>query len=138
MRKIFVLLAVLVTAVALVACGGGASEPSGPEPVSFTVKGFDEFKFDPADLTVQSGAEVTLTFENEGALEHSWVLVSGDADPITVTDADAIAGISSGKVAGGESTTFTFTAPEAGTYTIVCTVPGHAAGGMVGKLTVNP
>ncbi len=31
----------------------------------------------------------------------------------------------------------TFAAPAAGTYTFVCVVPGYAAGGMAGILTVT-
>jgi nitrite reductase (NO-forming) len=43
----------------------------------------------------------------------------------------------SGVLPAGDSNTFTFTAPAAGTYQIVCTVPGHALGGMVGDFTVT-
>jgi len=38
---------------------------------------------------------------------------------------------------GGESDTATFTAPAAGTYTFLCTFPGHFVAGMKGTLTVK-
>jgi uncharacterized cupredoxin-like copper-binding protein len=40
-------------------------------------------------------------------------------------------------LAPGASETLSFTAPEAGTYTFICTYPGHYAGGMQGTFTVN-
>jgi azurin len=43
-----------------------------------------------------------------------------------------------GLVAGGESDTVTFTAPEEpGDYEYICTFPGHFAAGMKGTLTVK-
>lgn len=135
MKRLFVFVVCVSIALLLAACGGGA--PSGPEPVSHTVEGYDDFRFEPEDVSAPTGAEVTINFENVGALEHSWVLIPDTVDPLQATQEDALAGISSGTVPAGESETFTFTAPPAGTYTVVCTVPGHAAGGMVGTFTSN-
>jgi len=136
MKRLLVPVVCLAITLLLAACGGGAA--GGPEPISLTVAGFDDFRFEPADVTATEGAEVTINFENEGVLEHSWVLVGSSVDPLTATLEDALAGATSGIVPAGESETFTFTAPPAGNYTVVCTVPGHAAGGMVGTLMVNP
>jgi plastocyanin len=133
MKRITLFMIVLLTGVMLAACGG--SEPAGPAPVSFDVSGYDEFRFDPNTISVEAGAEVTINFQNAGALEHNWLLVSQAVDPASATEADAIAGANTGIIGGGQSTSITFTAPPAGTYTIVCTVPGHAVGGMVGTFT---
>ena len=133
MKRLTLIVIVGLVAVLLAACGGG--EASSPEPTSVTVQGYDEFRFEPEDVSAEAGGEVTLTLENEGALEHSWVLVPENVDAVEATQEDAIAGANTGNIAGGESATITFTAPPAGTYTIVCTVPGHAAGGMVGTFT---
>jgi uncharacterized cupredoxin-like copper-binding protein len=43
----------------------------------------------------------------------------------------------SGVLPAGDTNTFTFTAPAAGTYQYVCTVAGHAPAGMVGTFTVT-
>lgn len=138
MKRLVLLATLIVMVVALAACGGGGEENNAPAPVSFTVKGYDEFRYDPKDLTVPTGAQVTVTLENVGVLEHSWILVTSDKDPAVVSIADALGGATTGRVAGGQSNTVTFTAPPAGTYQIVCEVPGHAVGGMVGAFTVTP
>lgn len=134
MRRRTLLIALLgLLILGLAACGGDEAET-----VSLSFEGTDQFEFTPAAATVPAGSEVTVTFTNEGALEHSWALIPNSVDPTEATEADAFAGADSGTVAGGESTTFTFTAPdEPGTYQFVCIVPGHAAGGMVGTLTVS-
>jgi uncharacterized cupredoxin-like copper-binding protein len=136
-KKLAVLLVVLVAGLVLAACGGGGGE-AAPEPVSLTFSGFDEFRYDPETSSVQSGAPVTVNFNNEGVLEHDWLLVPTGADVNTVTAEDAVdPAAHSGVIAAGATNTFTFTAPAAGTYQYVCTVPGHAPAGMVGTLTVT-
>ncbi len=131
--RIFVLVTAVFTLI-LSACGGG--EP--PPAVTFDIKGQDSFRYDPETLSVASGVNVTINFENTGALEHSWVLISNSVDPVDADESDALAGASTGVLSGGTSKTITFSAPPAGTYTFVCTVPGHAAGGKIGILTVTP
>lgn len=136
MKKLFVLLIVVMLASLLVACGGGETA-SAPEPVSLEFSGYDEFRYDPESASVPTGAEVNVTFNNEGMLEHNWLLVSSRVEPTEAVETDAIAGATSGVIAGGETSTFSFTAPPPGDYQIVCTVPGHAAGGMVADFTVT-
>jgi nitrite reductase (NO-forming) len=132
MRKHRILILVLAAAVLLLAACGG---DSGPTALSF--EGNDTFQFNPSSATVSSGAEVEVTLTNVGALEHSWVLIGSDTDAATATDAEAISGATTGAVPGGQTGEVTFTAPSAGSYQFICTVPGHAAAGMVGTLTVN-
>lgn len=133
MKRFTLFMTMLLAGLLLVACGG--SEADAPAPVVFDVAGYDEFRFDPENITVDAGSQVTINFENVGMLEHNWLLVSQAVDPATATEADALAGANTGILGAGESTSITFTAPPAGTYTIVCTVPGHAVGGMVGTFT---
>lgn len=133
-------LSLFAAAAVMTACGGSEPAPAtaggADTPVTFDIEGQD-IAFDINDLSVVAGQEVTINFDNVGTLEHSWVLVSGSMDPLEATDSDAIRGISSGTIAGGESTTFSFKAPSAGTYLYVCTIEGHAAAGMVGELVVQ-
>jgi nitrite reductase (NO-forming) len=131
MKKFTILVVVLAAmALLLAACGGGGA-------TTLEFEGSDTFQYTPSSASVDAGAEVEVTLNNTGALEHSWVLVNSDVDVATVTDANAIDGATTGTVAAGGTGTATFTAPAAGTYKFVCTVPGHAAAGMVGTLTVN-
>lgn len=137
MKKI-VTLALLLLAFTLAACGGGDSEPSaaGSGPVTLDFEGQD-ISFDKTSATANAGQQITVNFNNVGSLEHNWILIPPGTDALTATQEDALSGANSGIVAAGESKTFTFTAPPAGSYTFVCTVEGHAAAGMVGTLTVQ-
>lgn len=125
-------LLVVIMGLLLVACGGGT-----PDPVSLSFDGGDDFMYSQTSATVETGTEVTVTMNNTGNLEHSWVLMDDGIDAATATDADALDGITTGNIPAGDSSTITFTAPEAGTYQFVCTVPGHAVAGMVGTFTIT-
>lgn len=133
-RKLFMKRIMLLALLWLgVAC---ASEPA-PVADVLNVKAQD-LAFDQTQLAVPAGAKVTVNLTNTGALEHNWVLVHEAVELTTVTAADAINQAASEILAGGKSTTLTFTAPAPGRYQFICTVPGHAIAGMVGKLTVVP
>lgn len=138
MKRIAYLLVLVMVALMAAACGGGGSdEPAAPPQERITVKAEDSFKYDPASITVPAGANVTITLENVGALEHSWLLTTKDIAPADVTEEDVISGGFTGNIAGGETGRVTFTAPEPGEYQFVCQIPGHAVGGMVGTFTVE-
>jgi uncharacterized cupredoxin-like copper-binding protein len=124
----------LIMTLALAACGDG---DNGGEEASLSFQASDELRFTPETAAAAAGDSIEVTLNNMGALEHTWTLVGADVDVTTATEANAISGASTGTVPGGESDTITFTAPAAGTYQFLCTVPGHAAAGMVGTLTVN-
>lgn len=138
-KQLWIPLLLLFVSFAIAACGGG-SEPAEPEAagVSFDYTGFDQFSYNLETVTVKAGSEVTINFTNEGALQHNWLLVSERVDPIEATEADALSGATTGELGGGESATITFNAPPAGTYRVVCTVAGHAEGGMVADFIVEP
>jgi len=100
--------------------GGGGGETS---------VGMSEYEFDPSDLSVTAGDTLALT--NDGQIPHNLTIVEGD-DPIgggaELAASDDIAGGDSGDVAVDV---------EAGDYSFLCTIPGHAEDGMVGKITVE-
>ena len=131
MKRISLNLAIFAMVLLTSACGGGS------EVVSLTFEGEDTFQFSPDSATTQAGEEVEVTFNNVGALDHTWTLVAPNLDPNSITEADVVAGATTGPVSSGESKTITFRAPEAGVYDFVCLIPGHAAAGMVGTFTVN-
>ncbi len=138
-KLVTIALLVLLTSGALAACGGssdsGSTDSSLPTTLNFEGQ---DILYDVKEASVKTGEEITVNFSNAGSLEHSWVLVGPDVDALLATESDALAGANSGVVPAGESTTFTFFAPPPGDYQIVCTVPGHAAAGMVASLTVAP
>lgn len=135
-----IVLGIIAMGAFLSACAGSeapaASESEEAKAVTFDFEGQD-IAYNIDSVEVSSGQEVTINFDNVGTLEHSWVLVSERVDPVEATEADGLIGAKSGTVAGGESTSFTFTAPGPGTYTFVCTVEGHAEAGMVGDFVVQ-
>ncbi len=120
--KKFALLALVIVAIAAlaVACGGGGGSSSGGGN-NVTVTATD-FKFDPANITAKAGETVNVTLVNKGTAAHTFV----------IKDAGVNLRAEPGQTAKGS-----FTAPKAGTYDIVCDVPGHADQGMTGKLTVQ-
>ena len=125
------------------------TSPSGPAAINLGAKG-NELAFDATELSVDSGAEVTLTFSNpSSANTHNFVVVQDGAKDAVAADG-AIAGPDNNWVAPddsrviantvligpGESTKLTFTAPAPGIYQFVCTFPGHNFT-MFGEITVN-
>src|SRR6266545_158848 len=116
------IVAVSVASVALLgACGGGTSQPAGSTKVTMT-----EFKFDPADLTVQHG-KVVFWLVNAGSVSHD----------MSVQDSSGNAIATSELVSAGDSTEFDIDNLPAGSYKIICTQPGHADSGMKGTLTAT-
>ena len=133
---------VLVLAIFLTGCAGAT--PSDAGATEITVKATD-FAYSPASITVPVGQPVTITLDNEGAVEHDFVV-----DKISVTDVEAREiGPAMHHQMGempdydlhfysnaGDSAVLKFTAMEPGTYEIYCTIKGHKEAGMIGKLIV--
>jgi uncharacterized cupredoxin-like copper-binding protein len=123
-RRIWLAIAAIGLVVA--GCGGGGSS------IEATAT---EYAFDPAAWTVTAGEEVTLTLTNEGAAEHEWALLSEEIASEAEFSEDLV--IWEMEAASGASAQGTFTAPAAGTYQVVCVIPGHFDSGMEGALTVE-
>ena len=132
MKRLTLILALASLSVLLAACGGGE-----PAATTLSFDGLDTFAFVADTASANVEGQVEVTFNNVGALEHTWTLVAQDANPATVTDGDALTGATTGAVPPGESKTISFTAPAAGAYQYVYTIPGHAPAGMVGLMTIN-
>lgn len=82
-----------------------------------------EFAFTPSTFTVKRGEPVTVTFMNNGTYPHNFTISGLNVKTPTIQP--------------GEKTSLTFTPMKTGTFTFVCTVPGHADKGMTGKITVE-
>ncbi|MBK9940084.1 MAG: auracyanin [Kouleothrix sp.] len=142
----------VVSALVLAACGGGAAAPAGGGATSLNVStAGEQLQFAPANLTAAPG-DVKLTFKNgSSAQKHNWVLVKGGDDVAAKVDEEGVgAGDAKGYIPddkanilantkllnGGESDSITVKV-EPGTYSFLCTFPGHYAAGMKGTLTVK-
>jgi plastocyanin len=82
-----------------------------------------QLAFDTTSLNSKPG-KVTIDFNNPAALEHN-VAIEQNGEQIAVSEL----------VAKGKTSVSADLAP--GTYTYLCTVPGHAEAGMEGTLTVR-
>jgi uncharacterized cupredoxin-like copper-binding protein len=111
-------LALGVALVALVAAAPVAARPSATAVTTDKVT-MKEFKFTLSKTSVKHG-RVTFTLVNKGKLPHDF----------------AIAGKKSKLIKPGKTGTLTVTL-RPGKLAYKCTVPGHAAAGMKGKLTVT-
>jgi uncharacterized cupredoxin-like copper-binding protein len=114
MLRLFV--AVLAVAGALAAPAFGAQSHASATSVSVTAT---EFKFKLSKTSVPHGT-VTFTVTNKGSVGHDFK-IGGKKTPV----------LSPGKSAKLRVTL------KAGKAAYLCTVPGHAAAGMKGTLTVK-
>ncbi|HEY1285782.1 MAG TPA: plastocyanin/azurin family copper-binding protein [Solirubrobacterales bacterium] len=98
----------------------GASEPGGTLQLAADPSAI---AFDTTSLTSKPG-KVTIDFDNPSPLEHN---VAIEKDGKLLAESETIA---SGKTSVSVDL-------EPGTYTFLCTIPGHAEAGMEGTLTVK-
>jgi azurin len=128
------------------------------EDKKLEITGNDQLQYSTKALEVTAGDKVTLTLKHIGAapkvaMGHNFVLLKAGvtaqafstkamaagptADYIPQDEESKKEMIAHTKlIGGGESDTITFDAPEPGTYTFLCTFPGHFAI-MNGVLTVK-
>lgn len=98
------------------------SAPIPSEAKEFAVSG-NEYSFNPSSINVKAGDQVKITLKNTGRLVHNFVIRD--------------LGVSGRTISPGQTDTIEFAVPEAGTYTFICSVPGHAIAGMLGDLVVE-
>lgn len=119
------------------------SESNEEGVVEIRITANDQMQFNKNELRAEAGQTVRLTLEHVGQLPenvmgHNVVILKQDVDvtdfaqrAAAAKDNDYIPEGSDEVIAhtemigGGESTTIEFEAPEAGTYTFICSFPGH-------------
>ena len=151
---IFSMLVLLSVALPAAQDGAAPAQPAGRR-VEIVVG--DNMKFAPAAFTAQPGERITVVLKDVGqmpkaAMGHNFVLMAKGADPKAYADKaaplretefivpalkDQVLAFT--KLVGpGETAEVSFAAPkERGTYTFICSFPGHFAMGMKGTLTVG-
>ncbi len=100
-----------------------AAKPKGPGGTLKLSASPTALAFDTKELSSKPG-EVTIDFDNPAALEHN-VAIEQNGKQIAISET----------LAEGKTSVSADLAP--GTYTFLCTVPGHAEAGMEGTLTVK-
>jgi plastocyanin len=103
--------------------GSGEEEPVGATTTLQLAADPTALAFDKTELTAKPG-EVTIDFENPSAIPHNVVIEE---------DGKELAGFE--PIAEGSESVSADLHP--GTYTFLCTVPGHAQAGMEGSLVVK-
>ncbi len=118
----------------LAACGAGGGDSAATLEVDMV-----EFMFEPKTFTVPAGQEITLELVNKGAIEHNFVILKKGVNAEGNFDHNANLEdiLFEARLDPGKSGTFTFTIDEAGEYQVICSIPGHLAAGMAGKLVVK-
>ncbi len=122
-------LAVLIAATALTASALSATKAAS---VTVTAGKPTEFGFKLSTKSVKHGA-VTFKVTNSGAIPHDFKICASSKGGT----ANACKGVVTKMINPKASTTLKYTFKTSGKYEYLCTVPGHAAGGMKGVLTVT-
>ena len=82
-----------------------------------------DVRFTPPDARTTAGAWTVLRFRNDDPVFHDW-------------EVEGLANVDAG-ARPGQTARARFIIDRPGTYTIMCTVPGHAEAGMTGTLVVE-
>ena len=111
----------------LAACGGGGtSAPAETVPAdAFVVTAVSGLRFDAESYGPITAGPIVFGYKNEGSIRHTLILAKGD---LKVPNFKLVVD-ESGSVDSGAVTL------DAGTYTIICDVPGHS--NMKATLTVK-
>ena len=126
-RALPAVLVLLMLVLGLAACGGGGDddegEPSGGgTTLELAADPGGAFAFDKKTLEAPAGT-ITIHLTNDASIPHDIGVKGNGVDEVSDTVKE-----------GDVSLTVDL---EPGTYTFYCSVPGHEAGGMEGKLTVS-
>ena len=118
-------LAVFAVAVALSACSSSTATPETlPATVDLEVRAVSGLKFDKSAYEVAAG-DIEVGYVNDDSIRHTLVVVQNDT---TVPNFEL-------KVNAKGSTDFGTVSLTAGSYVLICTVPGHQ--NMKADLTVK-
>lgn len=120
-RKTFMVVAATAAVLAPTAGSAIAAPAAHGNAKTTTVKvAASNFKFKLSKTSVPKGV-VTFVVKNTSGIPHDFK-IEGKSTPM---------------IAGGKTAKLTVTFKKAGKFPYLCTVPGHAAAGMKGSLTVK-
>ena len=115
------------------------------DKIEIVIESNDQMRFNLSEITVKQGQTIVLTLKHVGklpkaAMGHNWVLLQPDTDLATFAmkamkardneyvpvEAPEVV-VNTILLGGGEETTIEFKAPAPGTYSFICSFPGHYA-----------
>ena len=109
---------VIVTSMALIAasCGGGAGDQGGGGDGGTTVSlAVSDLSFDKDEITLTADTDATIEFDNQDeGLPHNFAMYEDESAETAIFQGDI--------VEGPNTTNYSFTAPDAGTYFVRCDV----------------
>jgi uncharacterized cupredoxin-like copper-binding protein len=138
-------LAVVLVAVGLVACGGETAG-TADNPRTIEVQALDELRFDPSEITVKAGETIRFVVSNPGALVHEFVLGPENVQMAheEAMQMDEMHGgmevesqLAALELQPGETQEATVTFEEQGQLLYGCHEAGHYDAGMVGSVIIE-
>ena len=110
----------------LASCGGGSSAPAETLPAgALVIKAVPSLRFDAAEYGPVKAGDVLIGYSNEDSVRHTLIIAK---DSTKIANFKLVIG-QKGAVDSGTVKL------EAGTYTVLCDVPGHS--NMKATLTVE-
>ncbi len=100
-----------------------AGQAGGAQRVTLGVG--NSMQYTPATLVAPAGQPLELVLQNSGVIPHDFTLAEGVVQPVKI------------EAPAGRTGRGSFTIEQPGTYTFLCSVPGHATTGMRGRITVT-
>ncbi|MEN9636251.1 MAG: hypothetical protein RL077_4655 [Verrucomicrobiota bacterium] len=153
MKTLFPSLKLIIALAAGLTAAVAPVRAAGPRVVEITAN--DQMKFSLATIEAKEGEELKVVLTNQGtlpkeAMGHNWVLLKAGVDlaafataAMTAKDTDYVPAAKKGDVIASipvlgpkKSGEAIFKAPAAGSYTYICSFPGHYMI-MKGTLTVK-
>lgn len=139
------------------AFNGTPDKKSDQEVRTIEMKGTDQMKFDVTEINAVPGEKIRIVLTTVSklpkmAMSHNVVVLKDNTDVEAFANASAMARdndyiapemedqiiAATDLAGGGETVEVTFTVPEdPGSYTYICSFPGHFLGGMKGTLNVK-
>jgi azurin len=151
-----IMLAMIVLVGMPVGARSGKSAKAAATGRVITIGATEAMRFDPATIQAKPGEKLHIILKPAGtmpkvAMAHNFVILKPGSDYNAFATASATAAptylapalqkqvlVSTPLAGGGETVTTDLTAPtKPGSYTFICTFPGHFASGMKGVLVVK-
>jgi plastocyanin len=122
-RRSWYLVAVALASLGVAGAVAAADRAIDASAIHVDIRASD-LRFVPSDISVPAGRLVVVEFTNDDPVFHDW-----SVEGVANVDANA---------RPGQTQEVRFRIDSPGRYDIRCTVDGHAAAGMVGRLDVTP